>query len=200
MISATLFIVGVAAVGICVSILGTILFACTFSLVPSLNYELIFAPYPASPFAPYPASPNTFCTLLPVVILPPASILLPVLFFTSLLSLSILSFLLSLFLAQRLYVHLTTSSSNSPTGKADLRALSVGMRGWAEETASRAGVDYGKFDMPTVLGKWGGVNGYGSGEGKIVGIKKEGTKLELEVPAGVTVRAVGNDSGSEVMY
>jgi hypothetical protein len=149
-LSSALFILGVAAVSICVTILATILFACTF--LP-LRYTFI--------------NPDILI----------ASILLPILFFTSLLSLSILTFLLSLFLLHRLYIHLTTQPDQT------YNSLSKGIKGWAEETAGR---------VPSVQSAgWKGSNGTAE---RVISIKNEGLgKVEVDVPAGMRIRSINND-------
>jgi hypothetical protein len=58
-----------------------------------------------------------FSPLFRRVTLTPASILLPTLFVTSLISLSILSFLLGLFLLHRLYLNLQSSTGQCDSSK-----------------------------------------------------------------------------------
>ena len=68
---------------------------------------------------------------------PSAALLMPVLFFTSLISLTVLSFLLTLFLAHRLYTHLVTAAAQSGSSGADYDTLSRGVKGWLNETGDR---------------------------------------------------------------
>jgi hypothetical protein len=87
------------------------------------------------------------------------SILLPILLFTATVSACILSFLLSLFLLHRLYLHLSISLSsgdtldpNSPTSTStspekhqpyhlDYANVSRGVQSWLEETKGRVGLE-----------------------------------------------------------
>ena len=104
-----MFILGVAAFGICISVLTVILFSGMFLLTISLLHP------------PGITDPHS------------ASILLPILFFTTRMSLTALSFLLSLFLAQRLYTHVMTTT----TSAADYKGMSKGVKDWLDETADR---------------------------------------------------------------
>jgi hypothetical protein len=83
---------------------------------------------------------------------PVASILLPVLLFTTILSASCLAFLLCLFLLHRLYLHLTISLSSStiydgsPNGDVgryeyNYANVSRGVQGWIDETKGRVGLE-----------------------------------------------------------
>ncbi|WVQ81741.1 hypothetical protein IAT38_003866 [Cryptococcus sp. DSM 104549] len=62
-----------------------------------------------------------------------SAILLPILCFTTLLATSSLAFLLTLFLAHRLYLHLAASTSEEISAQ----TLSAGVRGWAGESVER---------------------------------------------------------------
>jgi hypothetical protein len=89
-----------------------------------------------------------FSPLFRRVTLTPASILLPTLFVTSLISLSILSFLLGLFLLHRLYLNLQSSTTTDKGRQADYENLSRGVKAWIDETADR--VPPVPFDMSSL--------------------------------------------------
>ncbi|ORY32881.1 hypothetical protein BCR39DRAFT_522258 [Naematelia encephala] len=69
-----------------------------------------------------------------------STLLLPILFVTTLISLSILTFLLALFLAHRLYLHIQLASTDTETETVPAKGydkLSRGVRGWLDETGAR---------------------------------------------------------------
>lgn len=71
------------------------------------------------------------------------------LFFTSLISLTLLSFLLSLFLLHRLYLNVTAhTASQDGTTAATYDNLSKGVKAWIEETTDR--VPSLPFDLSSV--------------------------------------------------
>ncbi|KAK4689284.1 hypothetical protein P7C73_g828, partial [Tremellales sp. Uapishka_1] len=86
------------------------------------------------------------------------SILLPILIFTTFLSLCTLTFLLGLFLLHRLYLHVSASVSNSDE-QADVAALSTGVKTWLEETKSRVNVSVPGLPKVGLGIKWGPVEG-----------------------------------------
>jgi len=80
-------------------------------------------------------------------------VLLPILFFTCLVSLSILSFLLSLFLVHRLYLHLATSTKTADGHQTDYAHLSKGVRAWIGETSGRlpeVGLDLSSINLASL--------------------------------------------------
>nr|ODO01202.1 hypothetical protein L204_01929 [Cryptococcus depauperatus CBS 7855] len=62
------------------------------------------------------------------------TMLLPTLFVTTIISLSLLSFLLALFVSQRLYLHVTTATSEEMS----VGNVTDGVRGWVGELRERA--------------------------------------------------------------
>nr|ODN86940.1 hypothetical protein L203_03713 [Cryptococcus depauperatus CBS 7841] len=62
------------------------------------------------------------------------TMLLPTLFVTTIISLSLLSFLLALFVSQRLYLHVTTATSEEMS----VGNVADGVRGWVDELRERA--------------------------------------------------------------
>lgn len=98
--------------------------------------------------------------------LTPASILLPVLLLTLITSTCILSFLLFLFLAHRLYLHLTIAAKTD-SGEVKVEHLTQGVKNWADETKGR--VDLGLKGRV----RWADLGGAETGKWVVEDVKKE---------------------------
>lgn len=122
-----------------------------------------------------------------------AAILLPILLFTLISSTFILSFLLGLFLAHRLYLHLTVAAKADPD-KANLDYLTLGVKSWADETKGR--VDLSSLGVNKV--RWADIAGSATGGQWVLGGgAKDDVKVKLEdgQVTGLRLRGVGQGPG-----